>query len=729
MRRFASLCTILALGALGACGDDTTGPASGSLSVEVTGLPETVAANVVVTGPGSYSATLTATQTLTDLPGGEYTITAAEVTDGDAGYGAIEPEQTVTVDGGTTRATVVYASLSSALVVDVDGLPANAPARVVVDGPDGYREELTASRMLPGLAPGTYSITASGVVVGDSTYQATVHTREVVVEEGATARAGVSYAAVAHHSLNLRVAAFYIVQSTQTRRREVPLVAGRDGYLRVFVVGDQANTATPTVRARIYHGDALRETVEIAASTPSVPSKVDEGDVRSSWNAFLPGAVIQPGMRIAVEVDPENAIVEANEADNADPATGDPLALDVGVLPPLRIRFVPIHQEANGLIGRVSEENKDTLLYMTRKLHPIPGYDADIRSPYTTKATLDPEGNMWTAVVSELDAVRVAEGSDRYYYGVVQTAYNGGGVVGIAAAIGARTALGWDRFPYAPETLAHELGHAWGRRHAPCNGAGGADPDYPYTIGLIGVYGMDVETGEVKPPDKYTDIMGYCDASWWISDYTYTGIFDYRAEHDAPVTAESPAKQPALLVWGRIEDGRLTLEPAFQLDTRPVLPSAPGPYRVEGLDDDGTVLFSLSFAGKRIPDRARDLRHFAFAVPLDAERASRLATLRLAGRGRETAIRAAAAERSAPYGPVLPPLHAASVRRVTGRSVAVTWDRSAHPMVMVRDPRTGEILSFARDGAAALRTSAGELELVFSDGVHSAARRVRVGGP
>ena len=35
---------------------------------------------------------------------------------------------------------------------------------------------------------------------------------------------------------NLRIETLYLVQSTQTRDGTVPLVAGKDAYLRVFVV-------------------------------------------------------------------------------------------------------------------------------------------------------------------------------------------------------------------------------------------------------------------------------------------------------------------------------------------------------------------------------------------------------------------------------------------------------------------------------------------------------------
>jgi hypothetical protein len=47
-------------------------------------------------------------------------------------------------------------------------------------------------------------------------------------------------------------------------------------------------------------------------------------------------------------------------------------------------------------------------------------------------------------------------------------------------------------------------------------------------------------------------------------------------------------------------------------------------------------------------------------------------------------------------------------------------------MALIRDGRTGQVLSFARGNAAQLRASSADLEITVSDGVHSATRRVVV---
>jgi hypothetical protein len=440
-----------------------------------------------------------------------------------------------------------------------------------------------------------------------------------------------------------------------------------------------------------------------------------------SWNVKIPAATIQPGLQILADVDPANTVDESNEQNNSFPSNGSPLALQISALQPFRLRFVPMVQAENGRTGGITATNIETYLTFTRKIHPVSTIDADLRAPYTVRGLgFDPQGNTWQAAVAELDAVRVAEGSNRFYYGVVSTDYNGGGVVGIAAGIPAGAALGWDRFPDAPITVAHEIGHDWGRRHAPCGGAGGPDPAYPYPLGLIGVYGLDVETLEVKAPSANTDIMGYCDAKFWISDYNFSAIFNYRVTHPSA----SLAPVPSLVVWGRIENGVPTLEPSFEVTAPPVLPTNAGPYLIEGLDASGQRIFAVPFAAERMPDVAADVRHFAFAVPMSAEESGRIATLRLTAPGQEASVRTPALPVNKNARLSLQPIQpSASVTRTASNRVSVRWDANAYPLIIVRDAMTGAILSLARGGDASVTTSGGDVELVFSDGIHTVANR------
>ena len=103
---------------------------------------------------------------------------------------------------------------------------------------------------------------------------------------------------------NLSIANLYLTQSTQTLGGEVPLVADKDGYLRVFAVASEANLFQPSVRVRFYHGGGLVHTEILIAPGASVPTGVDESTLPASWNVPVPASLIQPGLRILADVDP-----------------------------------------------------------------------------------------------------------------------------------------------------------------------------------------------------------------------------------------------------------------------------------------------------------------------------------------------------------------------------------------------------------------------------------------
>jgi hypothetical protein len=629
------------------------------------------------------------------------------------------PRSATVPEGGVVEVTftVTCAATTGSLTVTVAGLPAGTSAAVTVTGPDGYTQPVTQTQTLTGLTPGSYLATAADVSSGATTYTPRATTKSATVSPGATATVTVTYDAVAA-TLNLRLAGMQLTQSTQSVTGDIPLVQGRDAFLRVFALANEANSAAPNVRVRLFQSGALVSTLAIPAPGSSTPTAKDESKLNSSWNVKIPGSFIQAGLAVLADVDPENAVAEKNETDNSFPKDGTAQSEDVETASILKLRFVPVKQAANGLQGDVSEANKARFLDLTQRIHPLPSIDADVHAAYTTTTTgplqSDNGNGAWVTVLEEMDALRVAEGTDRTYFGVVRIDY-AFGVAGIGF-IGAPSALGYDDVQDGSRVVAHELGHTWGRFHSPCANPPQVDPDYPYLDGSIGVFGVDVAKGELKS-SSLPDIMGYC-GNPWISDYNYRAIEAFRSAQQASAVATAAAReQPCLLVWGRIVDGRPVLEPAFEVVTRPRMPDASGPYSVEGLTTDGARVFGLSFDATPVADDPRGARAFAFAVPLDQRSSARLGGLRLAGPGGavEALSRPVAAFGAASDSVV--------ARRVAG-GVALHWDANAHPMVMVRDARTGQILSFARGGDASVAAGNAELDVVLSDRVRS--RRVQV---
>lgn len=708
---------LLSAGLAGGC-SDTSEPDTGALAVAISGLPVGVDPLVRVTGPDRFARTVTAPETINGLAAGTYTVTASSVEAGVVTYAPARPRQSVAVTAGELAdAAVEYAATSGSLVVTIGGLPGGSAAAVTVTGPAGFHRELAETATLDGLAPGSYTVAAAPVNVGGSTYTPAVASQQAALTPATTVQAMVTYHPPAGTGFNLMIDGLYLTQAVQTFSGAVPLVAGRDAYLRVFARASEANAAAPSVRVRLYESGVLLQTFTLAGSRSTTPTTIDEGSLDASWNVAIPGDLIRPNLSVVAEIDPADELAETDEGDNTFPANGTPLALDVRPAAPLEIVLVPVKQ--GNTTASVTEANRNDFIDILRRVWPLASIDVRVHSVYTSTAgaVKSDDDEAWKDLLEEIRALQIADRSNRHFYGVVRTGYNAG-IAGIGYVPGL-AAVGWDYLPSGAGVLAHEVGHNWGRRHAPCNDAPDIDTQFPYAGGTIGVYGFDVLAGRLKPPSA-TDIMGYC-GNQWVSDYSYRGVMTYRAAETSSQSIAAGAVQRCLLIWGRITGRGVVLNPAFELTTVPRLPTRAGPYRVEARDADGRVLFDLAFEGDSIADVTSGERHFAFAVPVSSAAAARLATIELAGEGRRTIRRA-----RQPLAPRTP-LTMARVRaaRVNGE-VDLRWDVAEHPMALVRDARTGRILSFARGGRAALATDADEVELVLSDGVRSYGTRVRV---
>ena len=686
---------------------------SGILRININGLPAGAAALVNISGPANYANSLTEEAVLDNLTPGTYQIAAQHVLAGSLFTPAPVLQQVqVAASAEATVANIVYISQGTSLSVQVVGLPGGLAARATLSGPNGYSRQVTASEIISGLAAGTYTLTAQAVSASCATYAATPATQNIVVVAGQGAIATLTY--TSGTAANLCIDGAYITQSVQALDNSVPLVAGRNGLLRVFVRASGANSAQPPVRVRFYNSSGtLVSTTTISSPSTSVPTTLDEGTLVSTWNQTLTGAFLQPGLRLLLDVDPNNSVSEPNESDNTWPADGTPVTLDIRNVSTLFVTLVPVVQAARGDTGRVTEANKGNFIAPMYRMFPVANIDAAVRAPYTfSGAELASGGANWQALLMELNALRVSEATGRMYYGVVRVGYNSGaaglGYIGLPAAIG------WDYQPSGTEVMAHELGHNFGRLHAPCGNPAGPDGQYPYSGAVIGSYGYDILSGSPKAA-SLRDLMSYCDPPW-ISDYTYRGILNFRNQFYPPIGAaiQSAATQKGLLVWGRIEAGRLVLEPGIEVDAPASLPTRNGPHRLEGFGPKGETLFTFSFAGERVADTDDpNDQSFAFVVPMSQLRGVELNRIHLAALGRQ-------AEQRSAGGGATP-----TARRTAPGRVRVTWNSSSARLAMIRDARTGQILSFDRRGAVDIRTTSDDIEVTLSDGVKSTRARIR----
>jgi hypothetical protein len=166
--------------------------------------------------------------------------------------------------------------------------------------------------------------------------------------------------------------------------------------------------------------------------------------------------------------------------------------------------------------------------------------------PLTGMATNGGCASGWIALNSAIAVAKTADGNHPgfLYYGLIAATFpnqsNNGGCESSGVSSG---------FNGGQIALAHEIGHACGRAHAPCGGVGtSADPSYPAyepydasaaRVASIGEYGLDITNGTVPTPATGRDYMSYCGPGW-VSIYGHRALVNNSALNPEQVGVRRP---------------------------------------------------------------------------------------------------------------------------------------------------------------------------------------------
>ena len=458
--------------------------------------------------------------------------------------------------------------------------------------------------------------------------------------------------------------AAYLTQAIQSRELPIALVAGREALLRVFPTAARANSKRmPSVRATFYLNGTLAHSVDIPSGPGPIPTQLDESSLDRSANASVPAAVVQPGLAMAIEIDPEGTLDEDLGVARRIPETGR-LTVEVRAMPRFDITFVPFIWETNpdmSVVELVNAMEADPdghkTLRFVRTLLPVGEISVTAHAPVRTSSNAGHE------LIDQTRLVATMEGGSGYYMGLLSGEFEGAAGIG---DIGQRVAYSVAN----ADVIAHEFGHNLSLQHAPCGDPLGVEPAYPYANASTGRWGYDFSEQRLVAPDEHHDLMAYC-APPWISDFSFDRMLRYRL-HSAgrlrrPQTGTTREPVSSLLIWGGVDAGSAPyLEPAFVAESPPALPQAPGPYRIAGAAADGTVLFDLSFDMPLAADGG-GRSGFAFALPVQPGWPESLASITLSG---------------------------------PGGSFALEED-SGRPVTVLRDGPAGQVTAIVREPAAA----------------------------
>ena len=404
----------------------------------------------------------------------------------------------------------------------------------------------------------------------------------------------------------------HLSQAVQSREFPVPLVAGDRSLLRVFLFANRAtNVGIPPVRASFHLPGGGTHTVEIPGSDTPIPTavSVSEGSLATTANAEIAGWIVQPGLEMVIEVDPEGTVEPGLLVTRRIPESGR-VAVDVRTMPTFHLTLVPFLLEAapDSSVLRITQAMSDnplnhTLLGKTRTLLPVGDMEVLLHDPVVTSNHT--AGNL----LGETDLIRVVEGGAGHYLGTMT-----GPVVGnhgLAYQSGRSSFSVVDRGSRSELVIAHELGHNMSLRHPPGCGAGFTDDAFPHSGGTIGAWGYDFRYGgRLVPPDT-GDLMSYCQYDW-ISDYHFANALRYRlVDEGMDAAATFSRADPVPPVVGRCIRQWRTLPGTGVSGPRPGVAARIG----RGICDCGAqrerrrgLLSALRHAGGRRQRREQQLR-------------------------------------------------------------------------------------------------------------------------
>ena len=389
-----------------------------------------------------------------------------------------------------------------------------------------------------------------------------------------------------------------------------PLIVNKGGILRVYVAPDEGFQARPLSALLEFGGPTTAQPFE---SKKLIRGASVDGQFTSTFNFPLDASAVLPNSSYSVTLSDSS---DGQVLDRFPKAGRADLGV-VSVSPSNALQLMIVPLTVAGIEPDISAPTLATFRARLLAMYPLAEVSISTHARITSEIAVGPEKG-WDELLDSLYALRAAEtpAANVFYYGLftpkqsfddycVTNCTVGYSIIADADDVDSRGSVGLGIFSDgsnsdAPDTMAHELGHALGRDHAPCDVTLQDSGPFPYPGGKIGVWGFDSLNHSLLDPQAYGDVMGYCSPDW-ISDFTYRALFERLSSVNAELSAKSLWPTPTLNAYRRVllrADGSLRWGSRFTPSRVPR-----GEIReVSLLGEDGSAVGAVAAAFQRFGD-------------------------------------------------------------------------------------------------------------------------------